>query len=620
MNSRGFVPIVVVVAASLLLASGVIALPRSSPLYGADRPASAIAAAGWLSSWWSRLWKSRTPALPPVTPPPTRQTPPAPGAHQPAAPPVLPPRPSTTAPPPASKPPASPFSTFGDSFSHSRQPKPLSALEERYGNRTPFYKKGGVSFEYYWPLDPIAPNISAEETEILVHNESGQPVTMTSVALDYYVKGDHYLPPPGSWEKFASRQSWERTEYRIFNAGAIAPPFQLPPGEKGKLHYHIQFGERPSADKPQSAKINISFTLGGVPHTLDETLTRPAPAAAPPAGSVSHTKQSALFEVPCQSNPDIIFDQTFAPLDQIAGIVPSGAAASEEIKPHSYVDLGVESIPLYAPADLELVEGAYYYEPPTFKVPTTYTFHFQVSCEVILMLDHITDPVAKLKSAFPATPQQGTRSVRVRPTVRLAKGELIGYTKGGGTQAAHINRFDLGLYRTTNTNRFVNQARYERSYTWKYLHAVCPYDYFSPGLREAYYQKFETLNKKPVPGAPCRSPNQDKAGTLAGAWFFRENSFATEAHVGIILELDGSDVEIVGLPRQGVHNSVSRPNLTFKDPAEVRTEHCYFSPHSDNRILYFRLVSPQKAEVYIGTSSSGCPPSFPTPGTIMLYR
>ena len=345
------------------------------------------------------------------------------------------------------------------------------------------------------------------------------------------------------------------------------------------------------------------------------------PATPPPTpSSGGRAKQSALLGVPCQSDPNIIFDQTFAPLDQIAGIVPSGAAASEEIKTHSYVDLAVESIPLHAPADLELVEGAYYYEPPTFKVPTTYSFHFQVSCEVVLMLDHITDPVDKLKNAFPKTPQQGTRSVRVKPTVRLAKGELVGYTKGGGNQAARINRFDLGLYRTTNTNRFVNQARYERSKTWKSLHAVCPYDSFSPELRDAYYRKFETLNKKPVPGAACRSPNQDKAGTLAGAWFFDEDSFATEAHVGIAAELDGSDVEIVGLPQQGTHTSVSRSNPTFKDPAAVITEHCYFSPHSGNRILYFRLLSPLQAEVYIGISQAGCPSSFPASGTIFLYR
>lgn len=630
---QGFTAIVVVVAAALLFTLGMVPLPQPSPFYDAAEPAE-VAALGWFSSWWSRIWRT-PPASPPAersgaSGPAGKSSAPPPGSQRKAAP-LAPPSSVKPALPRAAPPPSrSPLGIFGDVLRSTPPPSPAQfpsqehsegQPEERYGNRTPFYKQDSVSFEYYWPFDLVAPHISAEETEILVHNESGRPVAITSVSLEYTLAGRQYIPPSGSWEKFVSRQSWDRTEYRIFSAGAIAPPFQLAAGEKGKLHYHIQFTEQPSRGKPQSVRVRISFAVGGANRRLDETVSRSEPTAAPPASSSARPGVSSLFGVPCQSNPNIIFDQTFAPLGQIAGIVPSGAAASEEIKPHSYVDLAGESIPLYAPADLELVEGAYYYEPPTFKVPTTYSFHFQVSCEVVLMLDHITDPVEKLRNAFPATPQQDTRSLRVQPTVRLAKGELIGYTKGGGTQSASppIDRFDLGLYRTTNTNRFVNQARYERSRTWKYLHAVCPYDYFSPELKDAFYAKFWTLDKVRAPGSECRSPNQDKAGTLAGAWFLREDSLAIEPHVGIILELGGGLVTIAGLPRAGEHSSVNRSNPTFKDPATVTTQHCYFSPHSGNRALYFRLLSPLKAEVYIGTGS-GCPSSFPTSGTMFLYR
>lgn len=634
MARDGFAPVVVIIAAAFLVASGAVSLPSSSPLSGV-RP-SEVAAIGWFSSWWSRVWRMPPTSVPSPT---TSTTPPADRVSRPAPKDTsAPPAPLPTAPrqmPPAA-PSRSPFGIFGDVLRGAPPPAPPAGHSparpagrlgegsgERYGNRTPFHKRDGVSFEYYWPLDPVAGQMSEEETEVLVHNESGKPVAITSVGLEYTLAGRRYVPPSGSWEKFASRQSWDRTEYRIFNnSGAIIPPFHLAAGEKGKLHYHIQFAEQPSKAKTQSVGVKVGFAVGGVSYTLEETISRSGPAAAPPAAHVSATMQSPIFGVPCRSDPNVIFDQTFAPLDQVAGIVPSGAAASEEIKPHSYVDLAVESIPLWAPADLELVEGAYYYEPPTFRVPTTYSFHFQVSCEVVLMLDHITDPVEKLKNAFPKTPQQDTRSVRVQPTVRLAKGELIGYTKGGGTQSASppINRFDLGLYRTTNVNRFINQARYERSRTWKYIHAVCPYDYFAPALKTRYYQKFTTLNKKPVPGAACRSPNQDRAGTLAGAWFFGEDSPATEAHVGIAAELDGSDVEIVGLPRRGVHASINRSNPTFKDPAAVTTEHCYFSRESGDRVLYFRLLSPMKAEVYDRTSSSGCPSAFPAAGAIPLFR
>lgn len=362
----------------------------------------------------------------------------------------------------------------------------------------------------------------------------------------------------------------------------------------------------------------IEPTLQVVVPSLSPTTVSPTA----PSSTNEKAKMSSIFGIPCISNPSIIFDQTFAPLEQILYIIPSGAAAGEEIKPHSYVDLAVESIPLYAPVDMELVQGAYYYEPPTFKVLTTYSFNFQVSCEVVLMLDHVTDPVDKIKALFPKTPQQDTHTSGVfSPTLKLKKGELIGYTKGGGNQIANINRFDLGLYVMTHLNTFVNQSRYEVSKTWKYLYAVCPYDYFAPVLKNEYRKKFATLNKISVPEAPCRNPNQDKAGTLSGAWFFQENSSAIDPHVGISTELDDNSVIIVGLPKQGGFISIPRGRGTFKDPKEVTIEHCYFSPESGNQVVYFRLLSYLKAEVYMGIAPNGCPDSFPSSGnTFFLYR
>jgi len=173
-------------------------------------------------------------------------------------------------------------------------------------------------------------------------------------------------------------------------------------------------------------------------------------------------------------------------------------------------------------------------------VPSSYLLHFQVSCEVILNLDHITDPVQKIRDALPKIPSGDTRTIRLNPTVKFKANELIGYTKGGGTQSSilPINRFDLGLYITTHTNKFVNQDRYVESYSWKSINAVCAYDYFSEELKRAYYSKFSNFERRLVLDAPCRSPNQDVPGTLAGAWFFREDSSATEFHVAIALHLD----------------------------------------------------------------------------------
>lgn len=149
------------------------------------------------------------------------------------------------------------------------------AKKEIYGDRNPFYQKDGVSFEYYWPVDPIAPGLSAEETEILVHNESGKAVEISFVEIEFNLNGKNYIAPPGSWEKFVSRLSWNRIEYRIFPRGAVNPPFALSSGQKGKLHYHFSFSENPTSDKPQSVKVKINFSVGGVSYILDQIVNRP---------------------------------------------------------------------------------------------------------------------------------------------------------------------------------------------------------------------------------------------------------------------------------------------------------------------------------------------------------
>lgn len=150
-----------------------------------------------------------------------------------------------------------------------------SQQKEIYGDRIPFYQKDRVSFEYYWPADPIASGLSAEETEILVHNESGKAVEISFVEVDFNLNGKNYVSPPGSWEKYPSRLSWNRIEYRIFPRGAINPSFTLSANQKGKLHYHFSFSESPTPDKPQSVKIKIYFSVGGTSFVLDQTVERP---------------------------------------------------------------------------------------------------------------------------------------------------------------------------------------------------------------------------------------------------------------------------------------------------------------------------------------------------------
>lgn len=373
----------------------------------------------------------------------------------------------------------------------------------------------------------------------------------------------------------------------------------------------------PGTSQVRSASIQLlrRSQTSSVSFTKRKSATSPSPSTLK-----TTRKLSSFFGTPCVSNPKPVFTKTFMPIDQIRGLVPPGAAAGEEIKPHGYVDVDItksESTPVYAPVDMELIEGAYYYEPPKFKVPQTYLLHFQVSCEVALLFDHITDPVEKIRAVFPKTPQSDTRTYKVASPIKVKAGELIGYTKGGGNQKANINRFDFGVYDLGHTNKFANQTRYKKAFTWKAIHAVCAYTYFTPELQKAYAKKFTSFNEShPIPEIPCKPPERDRVGTLAGAWFFRENSSAIEQHVAIALDFDAKSLTIAGLP--GGYFSIRNTDPTFQDPERVTTEHCYAEPPPRTRVLYLRLLSPMKVEVWDNVGQ--CPSSPPTTGTIFLYR
>lgn len=140
-----------------------------------------------------------------------------------------------------------------------------------YGFKRPFYSKDGVSFQHYWPGDG---SFSNEETEILLFNESSTNVEVTSFALVYSVEGRPYPHKSGTWEKFPSKQSWDRIEYLN-----ISPQYYkgeqllLTPGQKGKLHWHIQFGPNP-LDGKQTVKVNLTLIKEGQTTVINETLTR----------------------------------------------------------------------------------------------------------------------------------------------------------------------------------------------------------------------------------------------------------------------------------------------------------------------------------------------------------
>lgn len=184
----------------------------------------------------------------------------------------------------------------------------------------------------------------------------------------------------------------------------------------------------------------------------------------------------------CVSNLRPIFSNYLIDPALVTNILPPPNRPKTDLtvlKTHSYINTPSMNAPIYAPADMELIKGAHYVGGP-------YSLDFKVSCEVMLRLAHITNPAPKIKAAFPAEPQNGSTDNQVNPHIAFKAGELVGYS--GGPPYTLAIGFDFGVYNSATPNRF--SAEPDKYTSAIYTTAVCPFDYFTPAIREEYRKKF----------------------------------------------------------------------------------------------------------------------------------
>lgn len=140
-----------------------------------------------------------------------------------------------------------------------------------YGFKKPFYEKDGVSLQHYWPGEG---SFSSEETEIIVLNEGNAHVQINSFDMTYAIEDKSYPQKSGTWEKFPSKQSWNKIEYlNISPQYYKSEPLILTPGQKGKLHWHIQFGPNP-LDGKQTVTVKLILLKDNETITVDEQFNR----------------------------------------------------------------------------------------------------------------------------------------------------------------------------------------------------------------------------------------------------------------------------------------------------------------------------------------------------------
>jgi len=319
----------------------------------------------------------------------------------------------------------------------------------------------------------------------------------------------------------------------------------------------------------------------------------------------------------CSEGSDGNFTAKITDLETTHSILPAGGAAGHEIKPHAYFLIEGDRAAVYAPIDMQLAQGSYYKEPENFLADNTYILHFAVGCDFAIYVDHITDPVDRIKEVLNTEPREDTRMEEfLDEPVEFKAGDLIGYTIGAGPGENFVRLWDFGYYSAAVTNEYVNQERRNRSYSWKQMHAVCAFDYFPEPLKSEYFALFTTRRGKSVPDAGCRSPNRDVVGTLSGSWFFDPNSTSTENHVAIAGDIDGASLSIAGL-KSVMEVAVSSPNPTYIDPESVTDRHCYVDDSGSGQYFYFHILDDTTLDLYEG---SGPCPSEPQGTKTTLYR
>lgn len=396
----------------------------------------------------------------------------------------------------------------GESKAPAAQPansKPNSQLKAR---SPVFYDQNGLTLEYYWPLDNQG-FLSASETEILAYNKSDEEIEFKSPKITFMENGSQRAQISGTWEKFPSRDSWDRIEYI-----SIPPsPYQgdallVDPGEKAKIHWHME--SVTSADTDQSVVLDLTVTTGAGTELITQSILRnpqnhgigvstaPEPAQPEP----QETQHSTTNDVPAGTSKNTSdvrwsFDGTRwspngtppdcsepfvlqTPVDMnlvTAALWPGQVRGAYVAHGGFRFDAnGGNDVTVRSPIGSHLVQAARYLE----GADDQYLLFFSVPCGFFYRFDHVRVLSPKLADAvkdFPAPTSGDSRTTYINPPVSLEQGEIVGTSVGIFPSNVFV---DFGLYdvRTPN-NATPNPA-------WADLYAadkefghygVCFFDY-----------------------------------------------------------------------------------------------------------------------------------------------
>ncbi|HSX30465.1 MAG TPA: prepilin-type N-terminal cleavage/methylation domain-containing protein [Candidatus Saccharimonadales bacterium] len=202
---------------------------------------------------------------------------------------------------------------------------------------------------------------------------------------------------------------------------------------------------------------------------------------------------SAVVAGTCKDDPRAMFTHDFTEPSKLKLIEPP-VIDGGNIRDRSWPAINTsvtDKVAIYAPADVKLTSGIY---KIAHEGASTYDYDlwFELSCQRWFFINHITDPVPKVRKLFSSTPnvpKSGSATadrMQVSPPVSFSSGELIGYTSG--TQDAH--NFDLGVFDQNHTNTL--PSSYPVHGDSREYHFICSFDLFPDSIKAQYYAILKT--------------------------------------------------------------------------------------------------------------------------------
>ena len=244
--------------------------------------------------------------------------------------------------------------------------------------------------------------------------------------------------------------------------------------------YQENLATKIGSEHYQRLKANLDSLVGSIPDAELATLREKLEALNPANTESGETQTNSSS---CISNANPVFTADVTDNNKIKAITPP---RNEKTHSHIWIKDG-QKVPVYSPVDAKLAAGAKYTEGGSLN----YLLFFDVSCEVEIKFDHVTEPAELIANMFPEPPKAGDTRTDYLPKTQFKAGDLIGYTTG--TPGA--KNWDFGVYNKAKLNHLNGKEGYEEID----MRANCPYDYFITDKKDFYYSRFVS---KTGEGAP----------------------------------------------------------------------------------------------------------------------